>query len=338
MEVKPTKVTLHSLCQAFLLSRQHLSPHTLEYYRIILANLEWYAKHQDWPEDACVISREHIRYFLAYIATERNRWGNTNPRSPSARRASPATVHHYGRVIKNMFRWATDEEEYLPQNPTARLKLGSPHYKEVEPYRDDELKVILDVCEDEFRNRSRFLGSRNKAIISVFADTGLRLGELTSIRLSDLDSKLQRIWVMGKGAKMRIVPLQNESRKALSRYLMYRPRDSGEWLWLSEDGGPLAMHSIKIMVQRTKRRAGVSSGGGAHRFRHYFATRYLEAGGNLNSLRLLLGHETFDMVLHYAKYVSVTQALAEHERFSPLDRLHRGGQRRNNDSDWGWRY
>lgn len=337
MEVKPTPVTLHSLCRAFLLSRQHLSPHTLEYYKIILAHLEWYAEHEDWPDDAQLITREHIRQFLAYVATECNRWGNTNPHSSSARRASPATVHHYGRVIKNMFRWVTDEEEYLPQNPTARIKLGSPRYKEVEPYSDDEVKAMLDGCENEFRYRSRFLGSRNKAIISVFADTGLRLDELASIRLSDLDARLQQIKVMGKGAKMRIVPLQSESRKALSRYLMYRPRDCGDWLWLNEDGGPLSKHSIKIMVQRLKYRAGVRSGGCVHRFRHYFATRYLEAGGNINLLRLLLGHETFDMVLHYAKYVSMKQALAEHERFSPLDRLHQQ-QRQRYSSEWGWRY
>ena len=337
MEVKTTTVTLHSLCQAFLLSRQHLSPHTLEYYNIILAHLEWYAEHQGWPEDAQFITREHIRQFLAYVATECNRWGNTKPHSSSARRASPATVHHYGRVIKNMFRWVTDEEEYLPQNPTARIKLGSPHYKEVEPYSDDEVKAMLDVCENEFRYRSRFLGSRNKAIISVFADTGLRLDELASIRLSDLGARLQQIRVMGKGTKMRIVPLQSESRKALSRYLMHRPRDCGDWLWLNEDGGPLAKHSIKIMVQRLKHHAGVRSGGCVHRFRHYFATRYLEAGGNPNLLRLLLGHSTFDMVLHYAKYVSVKQALAEHERFSPLDRLYQQ-QRRRDSSEWGWRY
>lgn len=334
---KPTKVTLNNLCQTFLLSCQHLSPHTLEYYRIVLSNLEWYAKRQRWPECAHLINREHIRQFLAYVATARNRWGNANPSGSSARRASPATIHHYGSVIKNMFRWATDREEYLAQNPTDRLKLGSPHYKEVEPYSDDEVKAMLDVCEDEFHNNSRFIGSRNKAIISIFVDTGLRLDELTSIRLSDLEPKLQRIRVMGKGAKMRVVPLQKESRKALSRYLMYRSRDGGDWLWLSEDGGPLVMRSIQNMVQRVKRRAGVRSGGCVHRFRHYCATRLLEGGANPNSVRLLLGHETFNMVLRYTRYVSMSHALTEHERFSPLDRLYRG-QAHSSHNDWGWHY
>ena len=87
------------------------------------------------------------------------------------------------------------------------------------------------------------------------------------------------------------------------------------------------------MISRLKQRAGINSGGGAHRFRHYFATRYLEAGGNLNSLRLLLGHATLYMVLRYAKFVNVLKALAEHEQFDPLDRLYNGQPGGNG---WGW--
>jgi len=142
--------------------------------------------------------------------------------------------------------------------------------------------------------------------------------------------------VWGKGSKVRIVPLQGESMKALNRYLMYRPRDGGDWLWLADDGQPLQMRSIQNMVQRLKRRAGVRSGGGVHRFRHYFATRYLEAGGNPSSLRLLLGHESFAMVLHYTRMVSAQRAVEEH--VSPLSRLYRGGDHNRGDDGWGWRY
>jgi site-specific recombinase XerD len=65
-----------------------------------------------------------------------------------------------------------------------------------------------------------------------------------------------------------------------------------------------------------KKRAGINDAGGAHCFRHYFATRYLEAGGDLNSLRLLLGHATLDMVLKYSRYIDVRKALAEHQQFN----------------------
>ena len=110
------------------------------------------------------------------------------------------------------------------------------------------------------------------------------------MKLSELDPQLQQVRVLGKGAKLRVVPLNGEARKALKIYLtQYRP-GGGDAVWLTEDGSPLSPYSVKVMIGRLKRRAGVTSGGGAHRFRHYFATRYLEAGGDINSLRLLLGH------------------------------------------------
>lgn len=215
---------------------------------------------------------------------------------------------------------------------SGELKLPPPRYRQIEPYSDGEVMAMLDACEEE---DSKFLSCRNKAIIAIFADSGMRLSELAGMRLDDLHSTLKQVRVWGKGSKMRIVPLQGESTKALNRYLMYRPRDGGESVWLTEDDQPLRPRSIQNMVQRLKRRAGVRSGGGVHRFRHYFATRYLEAGGNPSSLRLLLGHESFAMMLHYTRMVSAQSAVDEH--ISPLSRLYRGGNHKHGNDSWGWR-
>ncbi|MBA7671389.1 Tyrosine recombinase XerC [subsurface metagenome] len=191
---------------------------------------------------------------------------------------------------------------------------------------------MLEVCDIEYRQASRFLGSRNGAIIAVFCDAGLRLSELTGIKLSDIHRSLRQLRVTGKGQKTRIVPLQDQSMKALNRYLQYRPDADSDWLWLSEEGNHLTAESITTMVSRLKKRAGVTSGGLVHRFRHYFATRYLEAGGNPSSLRLLLGHESLAMVMHYTRLVSARKALSEHEKFSPLNHLL---ETRNNNDGWG---
>ena len=195
---------------------------------------------------------------------------------------------------------------------------------------------MLGVCQDHINFGYRYLGIRNKAIISLFISAGLRLEELSNIYLSDFDPRLQQIKMLGKGHKTRLVPVNGEARKVLRRYLDIRPR-GGELLWLSDDGEPMTFYGVRTMVNRLKRRAGVESPGGAHRFRHYFATRYLEAGGNPNFLRLLLGYESFAMVLHYTRWMNARRALAEHEQFSPLDRLYQGRNHHSNDG-WGWRY
>lgn len=296
--------------------RPDLAAKTRQYYATLLNNFLWYARHRRWPA-AELITREHLRDFLGYVATETYRWPETS--RSWYKKAVPATVHHYGKALKSFFNWAEDEE-YLDHNPAEKLKLGSPHYKEIEPYSDDEVGAMLDLCEQDARYRYRYLGTRNQAIISLFVATGLRLEELCGIELSHFDPGMQQISVLGKGAKRRTVPLSTEARKALKRYLQLR-EPGGEALWKTDDGQPMSMHSVKTMVTRLKRRAGLDNGGGAHRFRHYFATRYLEAGGDTNSLRLLLGHATLAMVLRYSGYVDVLKALASHQDFSPLDRL-----------------
>jgi site-specific recombinase XerD len=320
-----TKPTLSFLVSRFI-SRPNLAEKSRSYYDTILKHLEWYARTHHWPgvED---LTREHIRSFLDYVITEPKRWPASE--RMSFKKASPATIHHYGRVVKTFFTWAEDEE-YLEQSPARRFKPEPPHYKLVEPYRDEEITAMLQVCENDVQLWCPYLGIRNKAIISLFVATGLRVQELSRIKLPDFDVALQQVDVLGKGNKARAVPVNGEARKALKRYLQIRPA-GGEWLWKTDDGKPLAMYSVKVMIARLKRRAGVTSGGGAHRFRHYFATRYLEAGGDINSLRLLLGHASLDMVLKYSRYVDGQRALATHRQFNPLDQLYRGQSR---SQDW----
>ena len=327
-------LTLSELVSRFIHSRRGCSPRTVEYYQSCLDGLLYFARLASWPEDPADITRDDIRDFLDYVSGETHRWAGDGRRC-TFRKASPGTVHHYAKVAKTLFTWAFDEE-YLKENPALHLKLPKPNYKDVEPYGDDEVAAMLRVCEHDIKHRYRFLGIRNKAIISVFIDTGLRLNELAAMKLSDMDPHLQQVRVLGKGAKFRVVPLNGQARKALKLYLTEYRQPGGDEVWQTDDGQPLSFHSIKIMLTRLKRRAGVRSGGGAHRFRHYFATRYLEGGGDMNSLRLLLGHRTLYMVLRYTQFVNVRKALDQHSSVSPLDRLYNGGRRDNGDH-WGWR-
>jgi len=336
-KLKPVTLTLSSLVEEYIESNIQLSENTVKSYRICLSNLLWYAQQNHWPKAARDITRSHIQEFLAYVSRERNRWGYTDPSRSLACPASQGTVHRYGRVIKRMFRWACDEEECLQENPTRRLRLGSPHPKEIEPYSDEEVYRMLGLCDDEARWHCRYNGIRNKAIISLFVSTGLRLEELSSLCLSDFDPTLRQVQVLGKGEKYRTVPIDGEAREALKHYLRYR-EEGGDELWKTEYGEVMSKHSIRIMVVRLRERAGIKDGG-SHRFRHYFATKFLEVGGDLNSLRLLLGHSTLDMVLRYSRFIDIERAMTEHRQFNPLDRLVRGGRNRLvRRGTKGWRY
>ena len=267
-------LTLDDLIARFISSRRYLSQRSVEYYQTCLSGLEWFSRVQGWPplEE---LRRKHISDFLGYVATEEHRWGGDGQRS-TYKQASSATVYHYVKVVKFFFNWAKDEE-YLAENPAVRLELPRPRYRQVEPYSNQEIKAMLDTCEQDIQHFYRYLGIRNHAIISLFIDTSLRLSELAGIKLSDLDPNLHQMRVMSKGAKLRVVPLNGEARKALKRYLTQARQPGGDELWKTDDGQPLSRCSIKTMIDRIKRRAGVSSDGGAHRFRHYFASNIHKA-------------------------------------------------------------
>jgi site-specific recombinase XerD len=335
-------LSLPELADRFMQSRRQgstrsgrrLSPQTLRFYRMCLDGLLDFAARDRWPAPA-ELTRDHLRDFKHYLDTETHRWDG-NGRRPTTAQASPGTVRHYLNVAKIFFNWCQDED-YLEDSPAQRFRLPSPDSKDVEPYRDDEVNAMLATCDQEMLRGNRFFGVRNKAIISVFIDTGLRLNELSEMKLSELDPQLQQVRVLGKGAKMRVVPLNGQARKALKLYLKEYLQPGGDAVWQTEDGRPLTHHGIRLIVDRLKARAGVRSEGSAHRFRHYFATRYLENGGDLNSLRLLLGHATLYMVLRYTKFVDGIRALAESKSYSPLDRLTRGDNHNRRDENWGWR-
>ena len=157
----------------------------------------------------------------------------------------------------------------------------------------------------------------------LLLDTGLRIGELVNLKMDDVHMDEGYLKVMGKGKKERIVPMGNIAQKALQRYLFrFRPKPTNPVInnvFLSISSQPLTENSMKLMFTRLAKRAGVYRLH-AHLCRHAFAINYLLNGGDVFSLRNILGHTSLDMVNHYLHFTSA-QITAQHQKFSLLDRL-----------------
>ena len=160
---------------------------------------------------------------------------------------------------------------------------------------------------------------RDRAILLLFLDTGLRLSELAELRLADLraDGSLK---VMGKGSRERIVPVGTAARQALVRYLRERGADPGEPIFRARRGGPLGGRGIQQLFRRLKLRAGLSGRCSPHTMRHTFARAYLVNGGDAFSLQRILGHATLDMVKRYVALAD-TDVSQRHRTASPADHL-----------------
>ena len=269
----PLGTSLKSLIKGFVLTKQteDKSPRTVEYYQENLKRFLWYAEKKNWPDDIRLLNEWHIREFLGYVATETHRWGISGNGSETSRhKASHSTVHHYYRALSCFFTWAVSEG-LMNESPMAKIKVAKPKAKVVQPYTSEEIKKMLAVCEYDYEHNAKFLASRNQAIILMLLDTGVRLSELLQMEVGDIENETGYIKVLGKGAKERVVRIGKTSRKALWRYLMYRPDNGKKELWLTEEGEPLHESGLQSLVKRLEQRAGITSRGSVHRFRHTFA-------------------------------------------------------------------
>lgn len=319
----PLTASLESLVQGFLLTKRTdgKRPRTVHYYEGLLRHFLWYAKRENWSIDATLITEWQIREFLGYVASETHRWGLTGNGSERCQRlASDSTVHHYYAALRVFFNWCVGDD-FLKQSPLAKIKIRNPELKVIQPYPSDEITRMLAVCDYDFQHNAKFLGSRNRAIILMLLDTGVRVSELGNINLEDIDTERGWIKVTGKGAKERVVRIGATTQKALWRYLVHRPNTERGQLWLTEEGTPLRPNGIQMVVKRLKQRAGVTSSGNCHRFRHTFALNFLRADRNPFNLQYLLGHSDLRMVRHYTATLGMEDALKAHESASPADLL-----------------
>jgi integrase/recombinase XerD len=166
---------------------------------------------------------------------------------------------------------------------------------------------------------------RDRALILVLLDTGLRASELCALTVGDVDLKSGQVVVKhgeaggAKGGKGRVVYLGKAARRALWRYLATRDdgKNPDRPLFLGKLQRQINKRVLRQLIARLGEKADVAH---AHpqRFRHSFAITYLRSGGDLFTLQALLGHRTLEMVQHYAQIAQIDVEQA-HRRASPVD-------------------
>ena len=169
---------------------------------------------------------------------------------------------------------------------------------------------------------------RDRAIILTLFDTGLRASELCSLRIGDADLKSGRITIRhgtaggAKGGKGRTVFMGKATRRAVWRYLADREdADNTEApLFLGKANRPMNNDGLRLVITALGKKANISKCH-PHKFRHTFAITYLRSGGDLFTLKSLLGHNSLEMVEHYARIAEVDIEQA-HRRASPADNWH----------------
>ena len=143
-------------------------------------------------------------------------------------------------------------------------------------------------------DRTTTKGVRDDAMLELLYSCGLRVSELTSLRMQDLFFGEGYIRVIGKGDKQRIVPVSSTARDRIQRYLEERRsvRTGEEIVFLNNRGGQLTRVMVFTVLKQAARRAGIEKRISPHTFRHSFATHLLEGGASIRQVQEMLGHES----------------------------------------------
>jgi integrase/recombinase XerC len=284
---------------------------TIECYTDKLKGFLWYATNYQWPNDISAITTDNLRQFLAYLRETPHRFNSTCPRAMKP--INSTTIQKYYRALSALFNWSVSEG-ILETNSLVRIKVPRAEKRVIKALSSTEINQLLSVLGNTFD------GVRNKAIILVLVDCGLRLGELLNIKTNDINMEQQLIKVDGKTGE-RVVRYGKTTAKALTAYLKLRSNVNGSnnSLWLTRKGVTLKDSSVETLFikLRNKTRIPVHP----HLLRHTFATLWLKNGGDSLMLQRLLGHTTLMMTNRYCQAVGCEDAIEAHKRFSPMDNI-----------------
>lgn len=178
------------------------------------------------------------------------------------------------------------------------------------PKLGEHLPVILSVEEIDRMIRatdpSTCDGQRNRAIIETLYSCGLRVSELTELRVSNIYAEQGYISVFGKGRKQRIVPIADSAIQEIKNYFKFRyeidvKHGYEDYVFLNRFGRKLSRIMVFNIVKRYCQEAGINKEISPHTFRHTFATHLLEGGANLRAIQMMLGHEQISTTEIYTK-------------------------------------
>lgn len=264
----------------YLEYERNYSYNTIIAYRSNIENFIMYCDSKD-VKNMETIDFQFVRTYISYLYDNKY-----NTRS----------ISRIISALKSYFKYL-QKENIIKDNPlelitSPKLEKKLPKYLTI-----NEIEKILNAVKLDNK-----IGIRDAFILELLYVSGIRVSELTNIKLGDIDDNENKIKIMGKGSKERIVFYGTRCRSLLNKYLSIRNqflKYPSDYLVLSNTGRKINPREIRNIINRIKLRAGVDMNISPHTFRHTFATHMLNEGADLRSVQELLGHENLSTTQIY---------------------------------------
>ncbi|MDP8246599.1 MAG: tyrosine recombinase XerC [Candidatus Tritonobacter lacicola] len=289
---------VHKFLQ-YLEHEKNCSPHTLESYSRDLRQFRDYLR--EYARGGREISPGEIGISILRSYLGRMKMAEY----------SRATIARKMSVLRSFFRFLV-REEILEANPMAGI---------VTPKQEKNLPRFLGVEEmDRLLSappEDTLLGLRDRAIMEVLYGGGIRVSELVSLNVRDVDPIGEVVKVRGKGKKERLSPIGLRAVNALMEYMKYlKEKKRGDPLFISGRGRRLGRDDVRLIFDRYLKKAALGGRVSPHVIRHSFATHLLDAGADLRSVQELLGHESISTTQRYT-HVTTERLKRAYEKSHP---------------------
>jgi integrase/recombinase XerD len=264
--------------KSYLMLERSLSPNSISAYLQDVSKLERYLQIQQLDVEPNQITRTHLESFIFWI----NDLGLAD--YSQARLISGLRAFYKYLLMEDVIQ---DDPTELLEGPRLGRKIP-----EVLSY--DEIQRVFDVID-----LSNDHGVRNRAILETLYASGLRVSELTNLKLTNLFANIGFVKVTGKGDKERLVPIGESALKHIQLYMegvrrkqMNIHADHANILFLNRRGKALSRVMVFMIVKEAVANAGITKNISPHTFRHSFATHLIEGGADLRAVQDMLGHES----------------------------------------------
>ena len=263
--------------RTFLKLEKSLSKNSVQAYSTDILKLIQYIEYKSLDLSPAQLKQEHLTGFLQWI----NELG-----------ASPRTQARIISGIKAFYRFLIIDEK-INHDPTELIETPKIGRKLPDVLSVEEIDILItgiDLSKPE--------GHRNRAILEVLYSCGLRVSELTELKISNIYLDKGFIRVIGKGDKERLVPIGGKAIREINNYLPYRKslqsiqKESQDILFLNRRGKKLTRVMIFTIIKLLAKNTGLKKHVSPHTFRHSFATHLIEGGADLRAVQEMLGHES----------------------------------------------
>jgi len=272
--------------QDYMIVQKGFSPKTVTAYSSDLQKFGEYLAKRDYPSEVEKIETQDVVSYLSFLTHSEE---NKKPILVISRARKLASIRSFFTFLR--------KRKVLEVSPADDIPIPKLPQKEPDYLTINEYQKLLNVIAD---TASPFFKLRDLAIFSLFISTGIRVSELVSLQLKDIDFDYKTIKVKRKGNKQQTIPLNDDMVLLLKRYLEVRPDTEKQNLFISKKGNGVKANTVYCLVKKYLELAGLDKNKkGPHLLRHSCLTALLSKGVDLPTIQAIAGHRSIQTTTRY---------------------------------------